>query len=434
MAIITITLFIVACLYGIFRPGWMMALIILLAPMEQLLQGSFPFLSGSSFGNQLINYSVGFSALISISLLIFSRSNIYVGLISFNFVVITLIYIWSIISITWSLDNTGGIATMSSGLPYYFLKIIIGTILITSIKDFSKAIWNILILGIGICILIFLNPAFTTQWGRLGIIDGGKIQSNSLALGDLGAFMIIGAGLLRQHALGFLGNIIRLAALVLGIYMAIQSGARGQLFLSFITVVIFSPISAKLENIKNFLILIISLTFLICLLYLFLSTQLEGFAASRFSIDSILYGSSSAIERVGNFNLLLNAYLSSPSKMLIGLGYYSFNSLGGGTIYSHILVADFIFELGFPGIILLILLLSATFKRGLALFQFTANDPILRCSTSILLAIIFYLFLLSNKQGELWGSMNLFMLISICSRLFIRNQLTDQEDTVELDS
>ena len=422
---LTLVLFAAACLYGVVRPIWTVAMIVLLFPMEQLMQAAAPSLRATPLGNQAVNYIVGLVGLASMGSTILQRPDPFRGLLNGATVAVTLILIWATLTIAWSLDRTGAIDMTSLSWPYYFLRIVIGSFLLLSVEDLDRLWRYMMVLACALCILILTNPAFTSQYGRLGFVEGSKMRSNPLALGDLGAIALMLGGLLRRTGGGRLFAILRPVSVAVGTIMAIQSGARGQLFLAALTTLAFFPVAAPLKSVRAFILTLTGLAAFAVLVPVLMSFLLEGFAAQRFSLESLLYGSSSASERVANVRLLFEAFLRRPGSILTGLGYFSFNSLGGGTVYSHVIIADFIFELGLPGIAGLVTIIWVSATSSISLYRRWMLHPVLRTSTATLLAFLVFFLLLANKQGDLWGSTVLFMFMCMAGRLHARRELED---------
>jgi hypothetical protein len=427
---VLIGLFALSCLYGLARPYWAVAMIVLVFPIEQLLQAGAPSLRTGAFGNQTINYLVGIVGLGSGFVTLLRGWRPFFGLLNGTLVCISITLIWATISLLWSQDRSGGLDMMLASWPYYFLRVLIGSFLITSIADLRKALWSLMVLGAVVAILILANPNFTAQWGRLGIVEGGKMSSNPLALGELGGILLLCGMLLRERETSALIGVIRVTAVIAGLVIAIQSGARGQVFLAVATAAFFFPIAAPFGSARSAVIAALGAGTIIVIAMFAAGFLLEGVAAKRFSSDEMLYGQSSFMQRWGNVQLLYGEWSSRPELMVLGLGYFSFNALSGGEAYSHVVVADFAFELGLPGLLLLVWFLIALFRNGLALFSAAKNSTSDRPAVTSLIALVVYFVLLANKQGDLWGSTSLFMVASILGRLVMRVGVT-QTNVVE---
>jgi hypothetical protein len=415
-----ISLFAISCLYGVLRPHWAFAMIVTLFPIEQLLQAGAPALKSGALGNQAVNYLVGLVGLGSSWVTFVGRDRSFAGLANGVSITVLLALLWATTSLLWSLDRAGGLDMTLSTWPYFFLRIVIGTYLIANSDDLNKAVKSVLILGSVVAVLILINPAFSVQWGRLGVVEGGKMSSNPLALGELGGTLFLFAAVYRQQHSSPWMSVLRLVAAVIGLLIAVQSGARGQLFLSVFTAAIFFPFAAPIRNVSSAGLSVIGIAAILGLALLISNIVLEGVAAKRFSSEELLHGQSSFSQRWGNVQLLADAWLSRPEAMILGLGYFSFNALSSGEAYSHVVAADFVFELGLPGAVLLIAFACTTLGNCIALVHIAKESTLIRPAIMVLVAYVCFLVLLANKQGDLWGSTGLFMASSLVARLAFR--------------
>jgi hypothetical protein len=155
---------------------------------------------------------------------------------------------------------------------------------------------------------------------------------------------------------------------------------------------------------------------------IYLGSTLEGFAARRFSLEEMLYGSSSAVSRASNLVVLVRAWGSDPFAIFMGLGYNAFSTLseGLGDPYSHILVADALCELGFPGAVLLGTAVVTGCRSAFWLTRASLDQPSSRAGIASAVALLAYQVLLVNKQGALWEVATLFPLLIIMTRLWNR--------------
>jgi hypothetical protein len=117
----------------------------------------------------------------------------------------------------------------------------------------------------------------------------------------------------------------------------------------------------------------------------------------------------------------------TPSAWIFGLGFNAFsavcNDLGQG--YSHATFADVLCELGIPAFGVLLAILWITFGSGRSLFRRFKDHPGDRAVIATLLAMVIYQVLIANKEGNLWGSLNLFMYCIVVTRLEVRTRSMD---------
>ena len=398
---------------SIFRPGLTGALLLLMYPLEQIFQ----VVSQGLLPNIFLNITIGIVTIISLFNKFFKHENIFRGYISLAFVLVIILYSYSAISLVWSPGQSIGLELVPTRIPFFVLYVILGPLLITTEKDLYSLIWWMGILTLGSCILVLISPEFQSQWGRLGLVVGGKLRTNPLALGELGGIAVIIGGVYRFPVYGIFNFAFRTLLVVLGGMVAIKAGSRGQLFGALFVVVCCLPISAKIKNIRSFISIIIILIFVSIITKFLLDNLLEGGDAKRFTIDEILYGSSSASERLNNILSLANMWISNPRAVITGLGSYAFASVGDKSIvYSHNITADMIFELGLPGISIYITLIIITISNLRFLFKFTNTFPMQRMQVGFMIALIFFQFILMNKQGDLWNGVVIFYLALTMSR------------------
>ena len=422
MSILFTVLLLAACAWALHRPVFAAVLLIYLFPIEQILQSIAPFLRTTPLGNQLLNYVFAAITLVAAGRCLARKPDAPVGLLNPTLLVITAMLGWSIVTVLWSPGRDLGLQTLAVRWPYYFVVVLLGSFLIVDFDDLRELVQGLTVVGAALCGIILLSPEFESQYGRLGIIEGGKMASNPLAIGELGGVVIICGALMRRSTLGALGVLIRVLALGLGIATALKSGSRGQLLFATAVATLAFPFVARIRNVRGFLAAALGAAVILGAVAILGSSLLEGFAAKRFTLEALLYGSSSTSERASNVGELAKAWASSPFAPLIGLGYYAFSSLGLGIEYSHVVAADMLFELGIPGAVLYGSLLVLIFRSCRTLFAIGGEDDMRRATAGTFVGLIAFYLLLSNKQGDLWGIVTLFMLVATANRVCLRQQ------------
>ena len=427
MSVAFTILLVVACGWAVARPAFATVLLIYIFSIEQVLQSVVPALRATPVGNQLFNYVIAGVVGIAWARSLAKNAPASVGLFNPTMLVVSTLLLWSIVTVFWSPGRELGLAVLSVRWPYYFVVVVLGSSLLASIDDVGEMLQGLVVTGAVLCSVILLSPDFESQYGRIGIVESGKMASNPLAIGELGGVVVITSALLRSARFGKFGLALRVFALMVGIAVAVKSGSRGQLLFSAGVATIAFPFSARVRNFGGFVAAVGGAIVIALAVILLSSTLLEGFAAQRFSLDSLLYGSSSTSERASNVVVLATAWASSPTAPLVGLGYYAFSSFGLGIEYSHVIAADMLFELGIPGAVLYVALIVLSFQTCRALVRDAAADDVDRSRVGAFVALIAFYFLLSNKQGDLWGIVTFFMLVCAAHRVRIRRDLLGPE-------
>jgi hypothetical protein len=407
MIAITVPLFMLACLRAVSSPGFALALVASMFTIKQLLQASVAWLSTSYVGTIAINAIVLATSIVAIIARFIRRGHGPRSGTNLTAASAIGIFAWSVVTCAWTPSETAWEA-VQAGLPYFVLLVVIAPRLVCSWSEAAAFHQGLIWVGIPTAILILVSPEFTTKYGRLGLDIGGT-RTNPLALGQFGGLMIIAAALYRRP--GTVIAVLRTAAMVLGAALAIRSGSRGQFLYAVIVAIGFFPLAASVRNIKVFLLTAIGVFLIAFISFQLVELLLENpLESRRFSFEEMLFGRSSAAGRFANVRILYEAWLSEPMAPMIGLGYNAFEYYAGtaGEPYSHVIFADAIFELGFPGALLMATFVSSAARSAIRLSRSSSDSGEHRLTCAMLLAWFAYEVLLANKQGSLWGTPAMF--------------------------
>jgi hypothetical protein len=428
MTFLFLALFAYACLAAVRRPGLCFALCIQMFAIEIVMQSQVGFLLSSSFGNQLVNYAIGLTTIAALLKVNFSQEQDY-GWIKYRTAIcVWLLCLWSIITLLWSLDGEAGWAGVRATWPY----MVLGTVLIPgTVRDLhslSSAFQFTRVVGLILCAVILVSPEFTTRDGRVGIdlAVSTSARSNPLVIGELGGIQVLLGVLLVTRKKSWLEFLIRAASVVVGTAIAFKSGSRGQIIFAISFAVIFYPASFRIINFRAFLSAVILFSGIGLATSVIFNTVYSNWELKRFSLESIFYSSSSAGSRLGAVSALALEWGNRPSAWLFGLGLNSYPALplGTGDIYSHVVFADAIFELGLIGFALLLVILHATVTNCVNILRKAINSNAFDRSTAgTLVALVAYETMLVNKQGTIWGSF-VFWLFVIITHI-ISNRMDD---------
>lgn len=411
MELLVFILFGVVCLYACTRPPVALALVIVLFPAEIVLQALSPTLRSAGFGSKAVNVSVGAVALLAVLGAIARDPERLGRLIRPVSVTVFALFGWSAITLLWSPGGEAGLESVLAGLPYFAVILVLAPLLVRGVDEFGTTVATLLVLVCGLCIVVLASPEFVVKDSRLGFDFGAATRSNPLALGEMGGLGIIVGLLARNSLLGAWAVPVRLAAVFAGSAIAIQSGSRGQFFYALAVALVLLPIAAPMRNVRTFIMTTGSAIFAAAVAYILLGSLLLGAAEKRFTLEGLLYGSSSSETRVTNVAALASAWVDRPLNWIPGLGLYAFNGLfaDSGNIYSHVLFADMIFEEGLPGVALMSGFLFLSFRACIRLFRGASSTLAPRSSAAVLIGLFAYQVLLVNKQGTLWGCQYFFL-------------------------
>ena len=333
------------------QPRWSLALLLLMYPLEQAVQGSVPlFIENPSW----INYIVGIVVAVS-TVLGWLQGKInttsYFNLVSIAFISG---YVYSFISYLWTPSQVKSWTMISEGSPYFVMYIIIAPLLIGDIKDWNRVLLITMVFGLASSIAILLSPSFTLTGGRLGFNFTSKIRSSPLAIGELGGFLILTSSLLMFEQRRYWIIMVQILSLVCGIILSVFSGSRGQFFFSVFLVIIFFPLSRPIKNLSQFFLTTfgsIALLLIIIIIGYLLLVDVD--------ITNRWLSGQKTEEAIGvrieNFVDLLNGFMRRPSSWLLGQGINAFTSISNSQEpYSHIMFLDVLVEMGLLAFTILI--------------------------------------------------------------------------------
>ena len=428
-----LSLLTVLCLLGARSPALAAAIVVVMFPMEQIIQAAVPYLR-TGMGSVVVNAGVAASAVSAVVVSRLRGHQVGRGFLNRSTVACIGLYAWSLVTVVWSPAKETAMKTIWEGVPYLFLHVFIAPLLFDEINDLVRCCRYILILGIIVGLGFIANPEFVMRAGRLVIDLGGGVSSSPLAVGELGGSLLIVSALAHRGSLGVIGLMLQVAGLLVGLVVALKSGSRGQFIFAIPVAFLFLPVASPIKNLRNFLASTVAITAIAFLADFLYSNLLENNEAKRFSVDSMLYGSSSAMGRVQNVFALALEWLSSPFSLLFGTGYSSFASLpeAGDQDYSHVLFADALFELGVPGALLLTVCLSGAVEASRTLFRRYRYEPGARAAVASFMALGVYGALLVNKQGSLWNVPLLFFFTSALARLASRIDQNESYDELQV--
>jgi hypothetical protein len=431
IGVLTLTVFAALVLMGLTRPSWAIALLVLFFALEVSLQASVaPFRAFPPLANFFLAGVLGCS--LGISLL--GQTKPFTGTITPVLGIILLIYIWSIVSLTWTPAipdaHNHGSNIMREEWPYVILVILIAPMLVDGLADWDNSRQIILFFGSIIVMTVLVNPEFTIKLGRIGVMLDGINRTSPLAIGQMGGALAIIGGLYRGRIAGRVSTLLGLGGFLMGLLLALYSGSRGQAIFALVCMLALFPVSRQLKSVGAFLGNSLALLLAVVLAYIAFSLVTGGADIDRWRSDRLEDAGGIRLQNIG---VLLSAFVNNPSAWFIGLGFNTFSTLGSdlGQGYSHCTFVDVLCEEGIPCFVGLLVMCGMVVRAGKRLFLRFENSPSQRSALATLLALTLYQFLLCNKEGNLWAAVNFFMLCCIVVRIDRREALDLPRNRVE---
>lgn len=389
-----------------FRPPIAITLLIVLYTLKQNLQTYFSFfLLHSSAFNVLVAVGVGLGLVGSMQRDRFA----FVGYKSGYAGLLGLLYLYCVSAMLWTPDASLPYATdlFIVGIPYWTLQVLMLPALFSSMDRFRSAFGPTLIFASVVAVLFLTNPAGNYYQGRYVLELGnltGKDFGNPLASAQMGGQMAFIAALMIPRGSKMFWLLVRAAAIILGLALAVRAGSRGQLVFSVFLMVALFPMARKVRNLSQFFLTAGGLAFVALLGYFTISILISGSETeqSRWSTN---LATKHFDERFATAQLLIDWWVSEPSRWLFGLGANAFSSLPGyGGSYVHNALVEMVCEYGLFGLGLFSALAFVTGRHALELFRRHRDDPPQRAATAVLIAIGLYSFFLALKQGQFLGT------------------------------
>lgn len=380
------------------RPPLAFVLIVVLYPLKQVEQTYLPFFVANS---SYFNFIVGFSVLAAAYGAISKNRRWLLGFKSGFAGVLLLLYVFAVIAILWSPSQSEAVGHFTAGLPYWAMQILLIPLIFSDIRDFRAPLVPSLVVASIVAILFLTNPQGTYLNARYVLLFGTGLEKdfgNPLASAQMGGQMAFIAALIRPRRENLPWLLGRLAALMLGLWLAVQAGSRGQLLASVFLIVTLYPVARKVKNLSQFFLTAAGLGAIIGIVYLTISFALSA-SHSEDSRWSLSLASSHLATRTVEAERLLTWWWSEPLSWFFGLGANAYSSLPGAGTYVHNVLVEMLCEYGIFGLTLFLTLLFLTARHARGLFRRHAQDAELRSVVAILIAISLYSFFLSLKQG-----------------------------------
>jgi hypothetical protein len=423
--LVTLSIFVTLCLMGTVKSSWAIALLVLFFALEVTLQASVAqFRANLPLANFFLAGVLAISLLKSLS----HQRSPFTGTFGMAFVCVLAIFVWSLVSLAWTpavpdAPNHGS-NIIRSEWPYVVIVVLAAPILIDGLSDWDSARSLILVLGSAIVLTVLVNPEFTVKYGRIGVVLDGVTRTSPLAIGEMGGTLAIVGGLYRTQVAGRASVTLGLAAFLLGMLLALYSGSRGQAVFALVSMILMFPVSRQMKNVRAFLGGAIVLLIALVGVYFAFSSIAGSGDIDRWRSDRVQDAGGIRMQNIG---LLLSAFAQDPRSWVLGLGFNAFSTLGNdlGQGYSHSTFADVLCELGIPSFVALLTVCFLVFRAGRSLFDRYRDLPAQRSAVATLLALVVYQFLICNKEGHLWSSVNFFLFCLMVIRI-------DRRESMEL--
>ena len=402
------------------EPSVAVAGVVVMFALEQWAQASSFFFV--QYGT-LINYYCG-SLVVAALCLKFFRNGRILRPIHPVLLPIALLFLYSLLSISWSIDPETAYAVWSSQWPYMVTVILLAPLLLLEIEDFNSFMRATLVIGTILVAFLF----FTGNWqNRVLVIPTGISTTfgNPLAIAEVTGAVAFAAVYYQPANMTRIWSVARWGIGLLCLALIVRSGSRGQLIGTALGIILVWPIAYRIKNVSGyFSISVLSLAIASVSLWA-ISTYGEGdIRWTPDQIDGVIIG------RLEN-NLVMLSQWANSNQILFSLGNSASYELLG--IYPHNVPIEILTEEGFVGISMFLVCILMAATAGHRAIKLCRTRPDLRRILAFLVALIVLAFTLLLKQGSLVTSLNFFMFLVILGRFerVLRSKLRTQKATAD---
>lgn len=316
------------------------------------------------------------------------------------------LFLYAFASTQWAPRSDISLELWARRWPYVITFIVLSPLLITQSRDLRAANIGLLVIG-GLLAILLL---FFVQWEHRRIVMGHDL-GNPLAVSTMAAMVVLVAILADPWPESRLWVPVKWTLVALCLILVVRSASRGQLLGTLFVSVACWPISRRLNNVKQFVILGLIVIFLggatSWAIQEYSSEQVYGAHGSRWNEK---YAEEDALGRLNTGLHVVQLAYASPETVLFGLGNsasYDPRILG---FYPHFVPLEVLAEEGLIGFGLYLSILFCSMRSCLRCFRSLANEPKERLLLGGLVGLCMLTLLLSFKQGSLLGNLEFFML------------------------
>lgn len=424
LAAITAACALLGLLAIVYRPQYAVVLVFVMYPLEQLIQSYFPwFLYNPRVFNVVV---LAMTAMAFFSRLTKSEP-VARGYLNAVTVSVWLLYALVWVSLLYSPSRAHAFDIMVAGIPYYFFMLVVLPLLISDTESFRRILFGLMIAGLTICILIYLNPATSFYGTRMSIeFDpfGNQRRGNPLAVADLGSVISVVAILYRPQRASPLLLALRIAVVMIGLGLAVSTGSRGQVLAAVGAALVLFPFSRGLANARQLFTVSLALLLMVMVIRTVFSAFISDHNEQRWGVEAM---SASMDDRINMARSLLGLWLSTPFAWPMGLGAGAMNAIDPTQLYVHNMVVEVLCEEGLLGITLLGIAVWFTIDAARKLMVLKRDEPELRAAAATLAALALYHFLCGLKQGTFIGAPGVFLCWFLLSKIHRTEQMRAEE-------
>lgn len=394
------------------RPGLCLVVILGASAIEQLAQANDPFFISNM---ALLNYVTGLVVLIGVASS-FVKGNRPLSSAPLVTWLVVAFYLFGITSWLWSISQEWSNAVVYFSAPYVITYVMLLPLVFNTREDFRAGLVGTAIVGSALLLMMLFGAeldargrsfAFSEKlYDRYGVERG----SNPLAVASIAGQVILCVAMIRLGGVGRLVTYLRWGIIALGLATIFRSDTRGQLIAVLLTLVVFLPLRSKKLDLRASMAVVASIVLLVPIV-------IWAFSFSFHGIDRWTGFEGEYMSTRGEMvSMTMAEWIDgSVGQWIFGFGLGSTWHMIGG--YPHVILVQALVELGLVGLGILLAILFHTAYLWVRAYFWTKGSEEDRGILAAYGSILFFLFVLSFKQGGLSGSYMLFAFPVLIARL-----------------
>jgi len=325
---------------------------------------------------------------------------------------VLVLYGYALFSLLWTPRPDLALDMWRLAAPYVVTAVLLTPLAMHDAQDLYRGYFALLVFG---GVLVFALLIFA-KWGDRGLlIVGGtsELETNPLAIANLGGAVASAALFLRTRTLPVVSWIIRLVLVAAVLALVVKSGSRGQLVATLATVVLTLPIAFKISDVRGLVPIMIAVA------VIGLAAQYAAQSYIRRDDDrwSQRDATAAAAGRWEYSQKLLSHWAQSPGSVLFGLGNSAaFDPQIVGN-YPHNVPAETLGEEGLVGLAIYLVINGIAVSGLFRALRATRGDPQLRRLLAVAAANYVFTLITTLKEGNMAGSAEYFMAAILLGRM-----------------
>eukprot|EP00752_Nemacystus_decipiens_P013746 g12199.t1 len=248
---------------------------------------------------------------------------------------------FSLLSYLWTPDRPAFVTRWVLAGPYLLTIVLMMPLLVRDWRDMQTALYATLVLGT----LTLLLLAFDVEWTHRGVALDRDQKGSALGVASLAGYVALIALLINFTGVARVWQFARWGVFLLGLYIAIRSGSRGQAIAMVFAAIVFLPMSRRFASLKGFFTTVITVAVIGTIVAIAQSIWANK---RRWDLSEMtdVYGET-RIEMIST--VLSNWFNAGPLNWVIGLGNSSSFAEDSIGRYPHVVLGEVLAEEGFIG-------------------------------------------------------------------------------------